>query len=238
VCREDDAREIRGPAGVIFPVAGARGGGRGRVHPCGIGLAWPGHPHFRGAVDADGVVETVGHEAVAELHRRAIRRVRENDLAGQLVIESADHRDMLHPRSDAQADADLAIGDLACRARVLPLHSDRMRPLPEEAGVINDPGRHRRVLGHRGDRMTRSLPPNGLIRPQALSEEMEEPILRALRAVRVTAGGVPRWALRSCAPRRPRSRRSTCTPARDRVLPRMTGRAHSRVQEDAGCRVG
>ena len=30
--------------------------------------------------------------------------------------------------------------------------------------------------------------PNGLIRPRALSEEIEEPLLRALRAVRVTAG--------------------------------------------------
>ena len=36
--------------------------------------------------------------------------------------------------------------------------------------------------------MACGLPPNGLIRPRALAEEMEEPILRALGAVRVTAG--------------------------------------------------
>ena len=63
-----------------------------------------------------------------------------------------------------------------------------MRPLLEKTGVIDDPGRHRRVHGHGGDGVACGLPPNGLIRPRALAEEMEETILRALRAVRVAAG--------------------------------------------------
>src|SRR5262249_12625745 len=40
----------------------------------------------------------------------------------------------------AEAHADLTVGDLPCGARVLPLNSDRVRPLFEETRVVDDPG--------------------------------------------------------------------------------------------------
>src|SRR5216683_3326712 len=49
-------------------------------------------------------------------------------------------RKLLGPCRHGQADADLAIGDLACRPCVLPLHSDGMSPLLEKAGVVDLPG--------------------------------------------------------------------------------------------------
>ncbi len=66
--------------------------------------------------------------------RRASRqpaRPRERDLPAD--------RDVGRPRGDAQADGDLAVGDLARRTRVLPLHAHRARPLLEEPRVLEDP---------------------------------------------------------------------------------------------------
>ena len=130
-------------------------------------------PHFRGAVDTDGVVEAVSHEAVAELHRRAIRRVRENDPTGQLVIESADRN-----RVESQLWLRLE-RRLRWNAR-FPPPQGRIEPGLRQ--VESEVDRH--MLRPRSDAQADA----DLIRPRALAEEMEEPILRAFRAVRITAG--------------------------------------------------
>jgi hypothetical protein len=57
---------------------------------------------------------------------------------GQVQLEV--DGEMLGPGRDAEADADLAIGDLASGPGVLPLHAHRMGPLLEKTGVVDDPG--------------------------------------------------------------------------------------------------
>ncbi len=74
---------------------------------------------------------------------------------GQVQVEV--DGDLLGTRRDGQADADLAVGDLARRAGVLSLNADRMGTLLEEPRVVDDPRRDRLSLLDGLDRVASGL---------------------------------------------------------------------------------
>ena len=94
---------------------------------------------------------------------------------------------MLGARHDAQADADLAVGHLPGGTGVLPLHPDRVLALLEKSGGANDPRRHRLANAHRGDRVPGGLGPHRTVRPWALCEKVQKPVVRTLRSFRIAA---------------------------------------------------
>src|SRR6266542_7061159 len=68
---------------------------------------------------------------------------------------------------DAEAHAELTVGDLSRRTRVLPLHPNRMRPLLEKTRVVDHPRRDRFSFAQRLQRVARRLQANRMIAPAA-----------------------------------------------------------------------
>jgi len=96
-------------------------------------------------------------------------------------------RDVLVAGRDGQADADLAVRDLAGRTGVLPLHADRVGALLEKACVVDDPCLHRTSAGHRLQRITRRRTPNVAITPRRVGHEMQQPLVRRVGGRRIGA---------------------------------------------------
>jgi hypothetical protein len=72
---------------------------------------------------------------------------------------------------DAEADANLAVGDFSRRAGVLSLHSHRMLALFEEAGVVDNPGFHGLALRHGGEGVPGGLPAYIPVAPHGIDGE-------------------------------------------------------------------
>ena len=101
---------------------------------------------------------------------------------GRRQVEREVDGQVLGAGRDTEAHADLTIGNLARRARVLALHADRTGPLLEEACVVDDPGRH--LLSPRAQRRESvpcDHPPHGVVVPARPREEVEELVVRVLR---------------------------------------------------------
>ena len=95
---------------------------------------------------------------------------------------------MFCPRRDAQADRDLAVGDLAGRARVLPLNTDGVAALLQEPGVINNPRLDRLAVGHRRKRVSGSFATHVLVAPGRVAQKMQKPLVLSICLRRLSAG--------------------------------------------------
>ena len=78
---------------------------------------------------------------------------------------------MRRARRDAQTHTELAISDLAGRARVLALYSDRMATLLEKSRIVDDPGLDRLLGGHRRESVLRSDPTDFAVAPRQITQE-------------------------------------------------------------------
>src|SRR5262249_28342946 len=81
------------------------------------------------------------------------------------------------PRRDAQAHGDLAVGDLARAAGVLPLYTDRVRALFQKPRVVDDPRPDRLLFGQRGDRVLRGDRANVAIAPRRVAQKAQQPMM-------------------------------------------------------------
>src|SRR6266496_3691176 len=91
---------------------------------------------------------------------------------------------VLGARGDAEADANLAVGDLAGRARVLALHADRMNALLEEAGVVEDPGFDGLTFRHGSERVLRRNPTHLQVAPPRAADKVQEPLMGSVHLLR------------------------------------------------------
>jgi hypothetical protein len=89
---------------------------------------------------------------------------------------------------EREADANLAVGDLACRAGVLPLDADGVLALLEKARVVEDPRLHEAVLGQRFDCIPRREQSQFLVVPRRLGQEVQHPLMLSVGPRRVGAG--------------------------------------------------
>src|SRR5262249_19078408 len=87
---------------------------------------------------------------------------------------------MLGSRRDAEADADLAVGDLTSGLGVLALNADRMFTLLQEPRVVDDPRRDGLLLLQRFDRVFRTLPPHETVAPRTAADEVQEIVVHPL----------------------------------------------------------
>src|SRR6185312_10984760 len=154
-----------------------------------------------GAVEQHDVAGDLrGHRALDHVERQIVFRSEDDVLGdarfgapsgvvgprlGQVELEV--DGDLLRVTRDCEADSDLAIRDFARRARVLPLHADRVFSLFQEAGVVDDPHRDRLALLDLLDGVPRGREPHGSIVPRCASEKMKQLVLNALRLLRVGA---------------------------------------------------
>ena len=98
---------------------------------------------------------------------------------------------MLRTRGEREADADLAIGDLARGAGVLPLDADGVFALLEPAGVVDDPIFDGLALGQRAEGIIRGDQPRLVVIPLRIDHEMAKPLVQGvcLLGIRAAAGG-------------------------------------------------
>ncbi len=80
-------------------------------------------------------------------------------------------------RRHAERHRNMAVGDLARAARALPLHSDRVLGLFQEARVVDDPCSNRLPQRHRREPMTGSNTMNLTITPRGVRREVQEPLM-------------------------------------------------------------
>ena len=97
---------------------------------------------------------------------------------GQIQLEV--DGDVLLRRRDRQADADLAVRDLAGRAGVLALHADRVLALLEKAGVVDDPGPRHGRAAHRFERVARGGQPHRVVVPRRVGDELLQALMRCI----------------------------------------------------------
>ena len=87
-----------------------------------------------------------------------------------------------------QAHADLAVGGLARRSRVLALDADRMLSLLDEPRVVDDPGLDALVLGHCLEAVVRGRTADLHIAPLGVGDEVLEPLMGSISLDGVAAG--------------------------------------------------
>ncbi len=151
----------------------------------------------RFGIDTDSVVETEFAQLLPEVARRPVGRVRQDGASRQTIVNRAsDHGEpieleidgqVLGPRGDAEADADLTVGDLPCRARVLALHADGVTALLEEAGVVDDPGLDGLALVHGIERIARCDPAHFSVAPPRVADEVQKALMGGVHLPRVAA---------------------------------------------------
>ena len=136
----------------------------------------------------------VGLDRASQHRERELRFGLEDDVVGDTSLGTARRvvgpaggqiqlevdRDVILRRRDREADADLAVGDLAGRACVLPLHADRVLALLEEAGVVDDPRPRDRCARHRRERVARRRQPDRVVVPRRVCDEMQEALMRGV----------------------------------------------------------
>src|ERR1019366_7878496 len=119
---------------------------------------------------------------------RAVTRPR----LGQVQLHVDRH--MLGRRAECQAHADLAVGDLADRPRVLPLHAGRLAPLLHESGVVDHPCADALPRLHRvhcvsrrelADRPVVPLGPAGELQPKIVRPPRGFGVIRCCRRQRL-----------------------------------------------------
>src|SRR5690606_12749108 len=86
----------------------------------------------------------------------------------------------------AQADADLTVGDLACRAGVLPLHADGVLSLFEKACVVDDPGGDGLATSEFFEGVAGSFSTHGEVVPDAPPQEVAELAVQIVSFARVS----------------------------------------------------
>ena len=102
-------------------------------------------------------------------------------------IQCEIYRNLLRPCHHREADADLTVCDLAGRARVLPLNSDRVGALLQETCVVDDP-RIDGLLGrHGGERVLRRRQANIVVAPWRIVREMKKPLMLCIGTGRIRA---------------------------------------------------
>ena len=105
---------------------------------------------------------------------------------GQVQLEVDRH--VVGAGRQSEAHPDLAVGNLPCRAGVLPLHADRVRPLLEEAGVVDNPSLELVPRDQRRQRVANSLRSDIGVAPFRDTHEVEEPLVGRVGALRERIG--------------------------------------------------
>ena len=80
-------------------------------------------------------------------------------------------------RGERERDADLTVGDLACRAGVLPLHAHRVLALLEEPGVVENPGLDGLRRRHRLERVASGGETNDVVVPVRVRDEVQQALM-------------------------------------------------------------
>jgi len=95
---------------------------------------------------------------------------------------------MVGAGGEGEADADLAIGDLARGAGVLTLNADRVLALFEPAAVVDDPVFDRLALGQGVERAVGSDKADIAIAPVGIDHEVTEPLMQSIGLGGIGAG--------------------------------------------------
>ena len=193
---------------VRAPLVVEEGNGRLRIHPHRIVQPQGAYLRaelaggsIRGVRQDDSLGNAVGHGPVNHLHSQLGLGL-EGDVLGDSGLLAASSAvgpglgqvqlevdgEVLGTSGDAEADANLAVGDFSRRAGVLSLHSHRMLALFEEAGVIDNPGFHGLALRHGGKGVPGSLPAHLPVAPAGVDGEVQQSLVHRVRLAGVRAG--------------------------------------------------
>lgn len=112
---------------------------------------------------------------------------------GLRQVEREVDRQVLCPCRYAEAHADLTVGDLTGRSRVLTLDADRVLSLLEEPRVVDDPRGHGFLLLQSFDPVPCSLPPHETVAPRTAPDEVQQAVVHPF--------ALPLVARRACCDR-------------------------------------
>src|SRR6266498_3949318 len=118
------------------------------------------------------------------------RPLPKNRVAGPRFRQIQLHIDgqLLCCRAHRQADADLTVGRLAGRSRVLTLHSDRMLSLLEKTRVVHDPCTNLFAPLHRAERVPGRQTTHRLVLPIRTRKKRQHLVVHLICRLRVRAG--------------------------------------------------